>query len=581
MWQIATGKAQHLPHLTAAIESIVVAPAGSSYALTLANNSVIVLSTAELEAKTNIVGLHTRRVDPDQLPKSSSSGKVNLEVFHPVPMVINPTIPSEVLFSVPSSQSRRKNEGLRPEPYLQTFDLANYRAKARQALTRNSATEPNVAPEGGRIIEPSVQFIQISHDGEWLATVDEWVPPKADTGYLNEGILKFNEEERMNRREVYLKIWKRDEHHGQWTLEARIDAPHFFENVCGNGRVFDLVADPSAAGFATIGEDHVARIWRPKTRLREGVVVRGANEEGLVTWSLDRSIEISDKLDILENSQQSVLPRSSRLAFSADGSVLAIAVSWASDSDLGVTHLVDTRSAKIHRSITEVDVSAVSGLAFVGVHLIIIAGSITVWDTVLDQLAYCIPINTPDVNTFERIPLVRLAVNDTDNTFVVALPQFENNTTSTFKPKKTATKFLIFTPNHNEALWTSTSPNITLALASRRGERGYIALDSTSCIKTISPITEPLQLPSPPPEEKAELQRISYTTEPDADESLGNRIAAITVTDDLTQHLEDDEHVLNVQQLQEVLDNGAVPPPPQSLFSAVLALVGRPVKNVA
>ncbi|CAO2647777.1 Nn.00g086990.m01.CDS01 [Neocucurbitaria sp. VM-36] len=581
IWQLATGKPQHLPHLTAAIEKIVVSPSGSAYAVTLANNSVIVLSTTELEAKTNIVGIQSRRVDFEQLSKESNLGKTSLNIFHSVPMTINPKAPNEVLLSVPSSQWRQRTAGLQPEPYLQTFDLANHRAKSRQALTRNNATDINMAPEGGRIIEPSVQLLQVSHDGEWLATVDEWVPPQADTGYLNEGIPEFNQEERLRRREVYLKIWQWDEQNGQWKLEARIDAPHFFEDVCGNGRVFDLVADPAAAGFATVGEDRVVRIWRPKTRLRDGIVVRGVEEEGLVTWSLDRSFEISDKLDVLEGSQQSLTLRTSRLAFSADGSVLAAAISWASESDPGVTHLIDTNTSTIRRSMTEIDVTALSGLAIIGHHLITVANSITVWDMVVDQLVYCIPINTSGIDRFERIPLVRLATNEVDGTFAVALPNFEKNDSSNSRWKKASTKISIYDPESQNALWSHTTPYIALALVSRKGEGGYIALDSSSCIKTISPRTTTLQLPSPPPEENAELRRTTYTGEDEEEEQSEGGILKSLVLEDLSQDIEDDDSIINQQSLQDVLDNGSVPPPPQGLFSAVLALVGKASKAAA
>lgn len=538
------------------------------------------LSTTELEAKTNIVGLQSRRVDLHQQFQDWSATKLNLDIFHPVPMTINPAVPNEVLLAVPSSQPRHKNEGLQPEPYLQTFDLANLRAKSRQALTRNNATDPNVAPEGGRIKEPNTKFIQTSHDGEWLATVDEWVPPTSDTGFLNETMSEFSEEERLNRREVYLKIWRRDEQHDQWKLESRIDAPHFFEDVCGNGKVFDLVADPSGAGFATVGEDHIVKIWRPKTRLLDGVVVRGADKKGLVSWSLHRSIELSDNLDILEGSQQSPPPRTSRLAFSADGSVLAVAISWASDSDLGVTHLIDTHSAVIRRSMTEVDVTALSGLGFVDQHLVFVAESLTVWDMIVDRLVYCVPIHTSGFTRTERMPLIRFAVNDADNTFALALPQFEKNQASGSPARRITSTVAIYDLNHTSPIWTSTSPYITLALAARKAERGYITLDSVSCIKTISPTTSALQLLTPPPEEKAEL-RTAYGVEEDVEETSDSRVGPITLFEDLTQDLNEDAVVFNAQKLQDVLDNGQVPPPPQGLFSALLALVGRPGKVAA
>lgn len=567
IWQLATEKPQHLPHLTAAIENVVLSPSGAAYAVTLANNTVIILSTAELEAKTNIVGIQSRRVDPE----------ASTSIFDPVPLAVNPRLPSEVLFAVPSTQSHKKCDDFRPQPYLQTFDLANHRAKARQAITRNNATDVNMAPEGDGIKEPNVHLLRVSHDGEWLATIDEWVPPKSATGFLSEGNQALSEEERLLRREVYLKIWQWDGQNGQWKLEARIDAPHFFENVCGNGRVFDLVADPVTPGFATIGEDHTVRIWRPKTRLRDGRTVRGTTENGLVTWSLDRSIQLSDKLDILDGSQQWLPPRTSRLAFSLDGSVLAAAVTWASDTSPGVTHLIDVNTSNIRRSITEVDVTSLSGIGVVGRHLIIVADLITVWDLVSDQLVYSVPIKTHGISRLERISLVRFATNDADGTFAVAMPSFERNDSATSKLTKISTKISIFNPETAQALWSHTIPNVALSLASHKGESGYIALDSSSNIRVITPTTGPLQLPTPPLEEKAELQQ-AYAAQNDEDGDSEQNILAPVLVSDLSQDIEDEAVVLNQQALQEVLDNGSVPPPPQGLFSAVLALVGRPPK---
>jgi NET1-associated nuclear protein 1 (U3 small nucleolar RNA-associated protein 17) len=562
--------------------------------LTLANNSVIVVSTTELEAKTNIVGIQSRRIDYEQMPKES--GRAYLAIFGPLPFAVNPKKPSEVLFSVPSSQPRQK-KALQPEPYLQTYDLANQRPQARQALTRNNATEPNVAPNGGQIKEPNVTHVQMSHDGNWLATgknsdartacetytdfvhqllVDEWVPPRSDTGYLNEGIPEYNEQERLLRREIYLKIWRRDKDM-QWKLEARIDAPHFFENVCGNGRVFDLVADPTALGFATVGEDHVVRIWRPKTRTRDGVIVRGAQLEGLVTWSLDASVEISDKLDVTEGSQVSLPPRTSRLAFSADGSVLAVSISWDSEN-AGVTHLIDTHTGTIRRSLTEIDVTALSGLGFVGQCLVIVADAITVWDMVSDQLAYSIAIHTTGIGRLERVPLVRLATNETDGTFAVALPQFMKIESSS-KVKKASSKISIYSPNSHKSLWAGTCDFITLALASKKSERGYIALDSRSCLQTFSPSAGPLQLLTPPPEK---VERITYGEVGEGEEAEEQRpLANFLISEDLTQDLDSDEYVFNMQDLQNVLNDGSVPPPPQGLFDNILALVGGRQQKMA
>jgi NET1-associated nuclear protein 1 (U3 small nucleolar RNA-associated protein 17) len=579
IWQIATGKPQHLPHLTAAIESIVVSPSGSSYGVTLANNSVIVLSTTELEAKTNIVGIQSRRIEIEQLPKNADaeSPPASYEIFRPVPLTINPTNPAEVMFPVPSSQPRHRNDGLRAEPYLQTYDLATQHTTSKQALTRNNATDPNLTPEGRRILEPTVTLAQVSHDGEWLATVDEWTPPQADTSYLDEGIPEFKEEERIHRREVYLKIWKRDAQLGQWKLETRLDAPHFFQDISANGKVFDLIADPTAPGFATVGEDHFVRVWRPKTRLRDGLVVRGAEQQGLVTWSLDCSVEISDKLDVLDagaNAQQTLPLRNSRLAFSADGSVIAAAISWASDEDPGVVHLIDANSPIIQRSLTEIDVVALSGLAILDRHLVVVGDSITVWDMVRDQLVYCVPVNTPGIDRFDRVPLVKLAVNETDSTFAVSLPRFENSN-ARFQRASSTTQ--VYTPQNAGALWSTKNSSINLALASRQSERGYVTLDSAANIRVISPTSRTSQLPTPPPEDIP--QQTTYTQ---ADESMDvedDDVLTLPAIEDVLSNEDNDAVVVKPEQLQQVFEESGQSHATGSLsalLSAVVALHQKP-----
>lgn len=556
-----------------------VSPSGSSYGVTLANNSVIVLSTTELEAKTNIVGIQSRRIEIEQLPKNADpdSAPASYEVFQPVPMVVNPMNPAEVMLSVPSSQPRHRNEGLRPEPYLQTFDLANHHTTSKQALTRNNATDPNLTPEGRRILEPTVTLVQVSHDGEWLATVDEWTPPQADTSYLDEGIPEFREEERIHRREVYLKIWRRDAQSGQWKLETRLDAPHFFQDISANGKVFDLIADPTAPGFATVGEDHFVRVWRPKTRLRDGLTVRGAEKQGLVTWSLDCSVEISDKLDVLDagaSSQQTLPLRNSRLAFSADGSVIAAAISWASDEDPGVIHLIDANTTVIQRSLTEVDVVALSGLAILDRHLIVVGDSITVWDMVRDQLVYCIPINTPGIDRFDRIPLVKLAINETDETFAVSLPRFENSN-ARFQRASSTTQ--IFKPQQSGALWSSKVSSINLALASRHSERGYVTLDSAANIRVISPTSGTIQLPTPPPEDVP--QQTKYTPEEDVMDVEDEAALTLPSIDDMISNSEEDTVVVKPEQLQQVFEESGQSHATGSLsalLSAVIALHQKP-----
>ncbi|KAF2787970.1 WD40 repeat-like protein [Melanomma pulvis-pyrius CBS 109.77] len=594
IWQLSTGQQQHLPHLTAAIENIVVSPSGASYAISLANNSVIVLSTTELEAKTNIIGVQSRRVDLDQLPRDSESSFYSFDIFGQVPMAVDPKNKHQLIFSMPSSQPRCQQKRVHPEPYVQTFDFATQSPVSRQALTRNNATDPNMGPEGRRIQEPSIKFLQISSDGNWLATVDEWSPPRADMGYLEEGIPEFNQEERSFRHETYLKFWEWNEKNAQWALQSRLDAPHFFEDVGAVAQVFDLIPDPAGLGFATVGEDRFVRIWRPKTRLQNGVFVRGTSNSktGVVTWSLDRSIELSSKLDVFDTNSDPtnvLAPRTSRLAFSADGSVLAAGVSWTSDADPGVIQIIDTMTGAVRRSITELDVTALSCLGIIGRHLIAIGDSITVWDMVLDQLVYCVPFHFTEIDQMDTSALVRLAINDNDGTFAVACPQFETDALSKSRGtryfKKATSKVSIFDPCLSGAVWSTTVPEVVLSLVSARDGKGYIALDSSSSIRLISPRASALQLITPPPEtvvpHYTDRTNGGQDDGMESDESemrnIGSTLETLTGSEDLLQNSENDKPVVRTEQLQAIFETkpSHALPPVKDLFNAVVGLYAR------
>lgn len=75
------------------------------------------------------------------------------------------------------------------------------------------------------------------------------------------------------------------------------------------------------------------------------------------------------------------------------------------------------------------------------------------------------------------------------------------------------------------------------------------------------------------------MHRISYPADEEAE--AGRPLANLLVSDDLTRDTERDEHVFSMQDLQNVLHDGSVPPPPQGLFSNILALIGKPQKASA
>ncbi|KAF2746557.1 WD40 repeat-like protein [Sporormia fimetaria CBS 119925] len=604
LWQLSTGKQQHLPHLTAAIENIVVSPSGASYSVTLANNSVVVLSTTELEAKMNIIGVQSRRVDMEQFPRGSEPSKYPSDIFAPVPMVVNPAKPSQVLFTVPSSQPRHENAGRRPEPYLQTFDVATQHNVSRQALTRNNATDPNMSPEGKRIDEPNVTFIQLSSDGKWLATVDEWTPPRSYMAFLDEGTPEFHEQERDFRREIYLKFWQWDEKSSQWVLESRIDNPHLLEDVGANARILDVVADPSGTGFATIGEDRSLRIWRPKTRTRAGVTVRGADKkgEGLVTWSLHRSLQLPQSLDALHTEQSepeqsehtSLLshrrPQHNHVAFSSDGSLIAAAVS---DTETGVIHILDAATATIRRSITELSLARVSALGILHTNLLIITDSLLIWDLVADELIRCIPLSiSPSLS-----PVIHLSINPSSNSFALAQPHFELNATSTVKEAqrymKPATSVSVYNLTEEKAVWETTVSSFILALVCEKQGRGFVGLDQNCCIRVLEPeVSSAAALPAAgaeevPVEAAAGVEKMEVEEELEESEEENETavpgLESLLSGESLLLHAENDKPVVRPEQLQEVFYAGGglgMLPPVRELFDRVVGLYARKPRTV-
>lgn len=584
IWQLATGKQQHLPHLTAAIESIAISPSGTSYGVTLANNSVIVLSTSELSAKTNIVGIQTRRISAGKLYRLADPNN-SPAYLQPVPMDIDPLNNNYLTFVTPSSQPRHGGV-TRSEPYVQTFDVANQRPVGRQALTRNNATDPNMGPDGRPILEPSVNLLRTSHDGAWLATIDEWTPPASDLSYIEEGIPAFNAEERSLRREVYLKIWRRDEQTTQWVLDARIDAPHFIDGVSAPARVFDLIADPSGTGFATVGEDRVVRIWKPKTRMRDGVVVRGADRmRGLVDWTLSRAITLPDKLavDDTTDAAQETIPRTSRLAFSADGSVLAAGIPWASDEDPGVIHIIDTATGTIQRSLTEIDVTALSGLAILNHNLIILGSAVVIWDMVLDRLVYSLPNKMPGVRIATHSQMLRLAVNETDGTFAVSSPRLAKDKPEDTRYSKIATKLAVHSTAGPEPLWQCTIPEaVVLGLVAKRNASGFVALDSSSNVRSLSPTAAGLVIPEgvdKPVEEAMEVGAEEDSEDVDGEgEPEGVPVdVSFDAEAELLREAENDKPVVRAEELQGVFEAGMghAMLPVRELFDKVVALYGR------
>ncbi|KAK4541199.1 hypothetical protein LTR36_008273 [Oleoguttula mirabilis] len=577
LWQLETGKKQFLPHLTSEIERIVVSPAGDKYAVQMGDNSIMVLSTSELKPVANFAGLQL--AGP---VRSHPSGLVITSQKKSVAAVLHPNNTSQLLVTVPATQPKSDTDAAEARPFLQTFDLRTSRHFTRQALTRNNVTDFNLGPEKTPVAPPDVALLAISHDGQWMATVDEWMPPASDLEHLvrDEGVQLA--EERMKRREVYLKIWRWDEGQGLWTLSTRVDAPHAraAKGAQGAGKVFKLIADPTSTGFATIGEDSRAKTWKPKARVRHGVVLKGQDDVEVVEWTCRRTVELPTQVEradspVDDTEPVAAAPASACLAYSEDGSMLAATQTFAGAGavEQPLVHFIDTFTGAIQASKpVGLAPSQPESIGFLDRYFLAIADhTVHVWDLVTDSLRHRhnIPITGAPM----------LAVNSTEGTFAVAV----------------GSRVSVYKPTGTQSVYKTHCGNDVTALLSGKGSRGYTLLFGDATVRTLSSMGAAAQM-------RAALPGADETTVADPQSSAGlvagasagdddvemADVLALSATKEEAQGLlladaEDDRPVVRPEQLAKLFDVGQsfAMPPVKEMFEAVVGLFGRkPVHDV-
>ncbi|KAB2580283.1 WD repeat containing protein [Lasiodiplodia theobromae] len=605
LWQLQTSKKQFLPNLTSTIDGVVVSPSGTSYAVQLADNSVIVLSTTELVPKANIAGVQSRFFTLE-----ATVDKVILDEVRRTAAAINPQNPNQILLSVPASQPRTEaGTTSPPAPFLQSYDISSNHHVFRQAITRNNATNINQGPNATKLREPDLRHLQLSHDGKWLATVEEWAPPVEDIEHLAVE-KKMIEEEQNARREVYLKFWLWNEEKSQWMLETRIDAPHKFTDKVISGRIFDLKYDPSSTSFATVGEDGFVRVWAPKTRLHDGTVVRGNKGEGLVTWSNRNAIRLEaavEGLDANSDIPSELVPVHARLAYSPDGSVLAASQEFYGNNSQGLVHFIDPSTGAIRYSRGGLYTTGLVDLGFVGRQFIIVSNSLSVWDLVDDELNYGYSFRPLGLTRAQKAEIAHLAINNTDGTFAVSLPlpeqqkknkaiKSEAETDAAAKqqqpqpPKKRQSKVFVFSTSSPRPLYSIVVPQIVTALLpAGNNNKGFVVLNSSAEIRVVAPKTAAgLQLVGPvaAPEENLD-QFVDQETalEPLVDDDDEEEVETKEemeklpeVPDEMVNDGdENDKPVVRPEMLAGVFDVGPsfALPPVRDLFEAVVGLYGR------
>ncbi|KAL8727011.1 MAG: hypothetical protein Q9181_005856 [Wetmoreana brouardii] len=508
IWQLETGSHSTLPHLGAALEGLVVSPSGSSYAIRLADNSAMILSTAELKPTFSVAGIQLRADDRDrlQLPHVANVDTPNKRM---VPSREQNLLaiggPSGLLCAIPSTTSSRIPSTLpQNASYLQTYDVLSAQQLAKQALTRTKATDLNVGPESNTIEEPNVVLMRISSGGDWLATVDEWMPPKRDLAL----VIHSDEQaivERQGRREIHLKFWSWDPERKLYELVSRIDDPHASQSGVADehNRVFDLVANPSSSIFATVGGDGLVRVWTAHVRIRDGSTVKDKKGGSLTDWRCDATISI----DIRALSPQSYT--SAKLAYSTDGSCIAVAYTLASSP--WTVHIVDPYLGTARSGPYGPFTGPLYGLGIVDRYLIVLSDQLRVWNLVTQRLAYGFTLAPQQPHSGEQYSFKHLAVDAERGTFAVALPDIDESVPDPHGAILYS-KVTIFEPTNPAPIFVGTIPRTVTALTRSHRPPGYVVVNSAAEIRTFTPRqTRPqsgMALPTPPETQSRGLKDI-------------------------------------------------------------------------
>jgi len=579
LWQMATGKKQFLPHLMAEIEQITISPNGASYAIQLADNSVMVLSTSELKPVANFAGLQAQHPSNDTLLMQKAKSRTADEVAASIaldrslytPATIHPVRKSEIILTVPPSMLNNSNTNKSASrPFLQTFDVSLGRHMGRQAMSRNKITDFTTGPEGNQILEPDVALVKVSYDGQWLAVVEEWMPPSQDSTFLASDP-KLNEEQRGMRKEVYLKIWHWSEVKGQWALETRVDNPHPCGNETKAGAVFALAVEPSDLGFATVGEDGCVRIWTPRR-------TSATSEPG--DWRCAHCVQLEANGAIVETVQSATTTANAysnaSIVYSPDGSLLAVAQSSAltTQSATSPIHFINTASGTLLHSQNGLYTGTLSALALLNNHLIILSTlSLTIYNVVTSTLLHRHELGKLD--TTMPLPHRRrfLSVDHDAETIAVAVPT-RTGEEGSFRP---ATRLHVFDLASKKPLYAHSLPVIVTALLSVGGKRGFTFLTSEAEVITLSPPTSLPVYPAQAPSGVLDTEVIKpvETGEGDDDEDMDEALVAVADDEDVD---EADRAVVRPEDLAKLFDTPAMATgsvPVRAMFEAVVGLFGR------
>ncbi|KAJ9273813.1 hypothetical protein DTO212C5_92 [Paecilomyces variotii] len=481
LWQLDTGRKQFLPHLSAPISNIIISPTGNSYAVKLADNTVIVLSATELQPSSAIIGLQLPSSRTAQTTNPAKSAGSSTRILDAIPAVLHPRNPDHLLVAVPASQTAGEGKDKTTDLcFLQTVDIRTGSHLSRQALARTNVTVLNTGPEGTKISPPDVKFVEITHDGQWLATVDDWLPsPQDATAFdpCHEGkgpSVGYS-------RETFLKFWMWNDSTKLWELVTRINEPH--SRLQGGAMsVLSLASRPNAHEFVTLGADGILRFWDAVPRHQSHIKPRTDAAQPQETWRCRRSVNLKSRTD------GSLSFQVASMGFSEDGSVLAVCLPSQSSVSTGSVHLIDADVCEIRQSREGLFSGNPCGVRFLGQHLIVASEqSLSVWDTVNDVTK---AIELGGSGTADSATLgspILLSVNRKTNSFAIITGRFGTASANQSSKRRHKTRFYIeiYNLRSSRPVFQSVLRCHPLALLPDSATGDYIVIDTSAYVQRI------------------------------------------------------------------------------------------------
>lgn len=462
LWQLDTGRKQFLPHLSSPICNIVISPTGNSYAVKLADNCVMVLSARELAPYTTITGLQLS-------PKMVKPRYQTVSLGASAAAVLHPRYPHQLLVAVPASRQSSQDGHSLANSVLQTFDIHANTHISRQSLARTNTTVLKISPEGSEVTTPDIRYLDISQDGKWLATLDSWTPQPQDIKAL--GLSGTEDGMVIDYEENFLKFWRWNGPSNIWELVTRIDGPHVSNE--GPAPVLGLVSRPRSHEFVTIGTDERLRIWCPNPRRRNGLKTGPDAVQQMEAWKCRNVIHLKRNL-----SHRNSHLTTTCLAFSEDGSVLAVCLPSGDAANPGLVVLIDAQECVVRYSRIGSYCGEPCAVKFLGRQLLIATRrSVSVWDTV-DDLVRIIesPLDGPSAGRSQQL----LAVSPSTGTFAITVQRLQN---STRKSRSTQFPVKVYDIETLAPVFSSAIGKCPVALLSDTQSGDYVVVDAAASVQ--------------------------------------------------------------------------------------------------